>query len=70
MMGSMKILYHLSGYGSTYDEAKLSFLGESSERYSFSMMPRNVKMDIEITSYSNMVEEHGNNSVLPFKYKS
>lgn len=66
--GSMKILYHLSGYGSTYDEAKISFLGESSERYSFSMMPATLKQDMEINSYTNMVEKYGHDSILPLKY--
>lgn len=66
--GSMKILYHLSGYGSTYDEARLSFLGESSERYSFSMMPATLKQDIETNSYTSMVEKYGYDSVLPLEY--
>lgn len=66
--GSLKILYHLSGYGSTYQEAKLSFLGESSERYSFSMMPATLNNEIVTASYNEMTERYGNDSVLPLKF--
>lgn len=66
--GSLKILYHLSGYGSTYQEAKLSFLGESSERYSFSMMPVTLKSDIVVASYNKMTEKYGNDAVLPLNF--
>lgn len=65
---SLKILYHLSGYGSTYQEAKLSFLGESSERYSFSMMPATLNSDIVMDSYNKMTEKYGNDAVLPLKF--
>lgn len=65
---SRKILYHLSGYGSNYQEAKLSFLGESSERYAFSMMPITLKNSIIKSSYNDLVAQVGENNVLPIEY--
>ncbi|MCG9838320.1 YcaO-like family protein [Staphylococcus argenteus] len=35
--------YHLSGYGIHYNEALASFLGESSERYAFTLLYQNLK---------------------------
>lgn len=36
-----KINYHLSGYGTLYNETLTSFLGESSERYSYTALYTN-----------------------------
>lgn len=65
---NVKIFYHLSGYGSSYEEAKLSFLGESSERYAFSVMPATLKQDIVSASYVELVTKYGKDSVLPLEY--
>lgn len=63
-----RIIYHLSGYGSNYNEAKLSFLGESAERYSFALMPLTLNEDITVASYNQLVDKYGVNSVLPLEY--
>ncbi|WEV40753.1 YcaO-like family protein [Lactobacillus sp. ESL0681] len=65
---SLKIIPHLSGYGSTYKEARLSFLGESSERYAFSIMPMTLRNDLIFDSYKNLCKKYGQESVLPLEY--
>ncbi|RKA76452.1 hypothetical protein AFX78_03029 [Listeria monocytogenes] len=38
-----KISYHLSGYGVNFNEALVSFIGESAERYTYSLLPTIIK---------------------------
>ncbi|MEO5286243.1 YcaO-like family protein [Limosilactobacillus allomucosae] len=64
----VNILYHLSGYGSNTSEARLSFLGESSERYAFAMMPITLKKDILLSSYKELCSKYDDLSVLPLEY--
>lgn len=46
-----KMSYHLSGYGVLHNEAYSSFIGESSERYTFASIYRLLKDKVEIGSY-------------------
>lgn len=51
---STKFSYHLSGYGTKFNEAFVSFLGESAERFSFvSQIPRLTHISIK-ASYNQM----------------
>lgn len=47
------INYHLSGYGLSYNKALSAFLGESTERYSFSVLYQNIKHNIIYSDYQN-----------------
>lgn len=58
------INYHLSGYGTKYNETLSSFLGESSERYSFSLLYENIKKNVVYSSYSDIVRNYQNDLVL------
>ncbi|AWP35612.1 streptolysin associated protein SagD [Heyndrickxia coagulans] len=49
-----KINYHLSGYGTLYNETLTSFLGESSERYSYTALYTNIKKFIVKSSYEQL----------------
>lgn len=62
---SLKVNYHLSGYGQTYNEALQSFLGESTERYSFTLLYAYLKPFIIKASYSSMVKKQVNDVILP-----
>lgn len=64
----LNIQYHLSGYGSNSSESRISFLGESSERYSFAMMPITLRKDIVKASYNSLCAKYGDKHVLPLKY--
>lgn len=59
-----KMIYHLSGYGSKYNEAFASYLGESSERYSFSSFYELIKDKIIFASRKELVEKNGEDRVL------
>ena len=37
-----KMIYHLSGYGTSFNEALVSYIGESSERYTFAVGLSNI----------------------------
>ncbi|HCD3148244.1 TPA: streptolysin associated protein SagD, partial [Staphylococcus aureus] len=52
-----KVNYHLSGYGIHYNEALASFLGESSERYAFTLLYQNLKKKIIYASHAQISEQ-------------
>lgn len=60
----MKVNYHLSGYGTQYNEALTSFLGESSERYSFTLLYQNIKNIVVRSTYSDLKKDYPNELVL------
>lgn len=64
-----KVNYHLSGYGIYYNEALTSFLGESSERFAFTLLYQNLKDKILFGSHTQMVQnfENTENLVLPLE---
>lgn len=63
-----KMIYHLSGYGVNYDEALVSYIGESSERYTFASLYSVIKDKVISASYLEMVEKYGGNNVCDLKY--
>lgn len=63
-----KMIYHLSGYGTKYNEALASFVGESVERYSFTSFYRVIKDYIFIDSYKELVNKYGIDNVCSLKY--
>ncbi|HCW3604058.1 TPA: YcaO-like family protein [Staphylococcus aureus] len=62
-----KVNYHLSGYGIHYNEALASFLGESSERYAFTLLYQNLKRKIIYASHAQISEQlkNSNSLILP-----
>lgn len=62
-----KMSYHLSGYGVLHNEAYSSFIGESSERYTFASIYRLLKDKVEIGSYIDMVKKYGEDNVCDFE---
>lgn len=49
--------YHLSGYGKLYNETKMSFLGESAERFAYATQYLILKHVIVKKSYNQLIEE-------------
>lgn len=62
-----KVSYHLSGYGLLYNESNGGFIGESIERYSFSMLPAYIKNNVIIECYNNLLSKE-NITALPLEY--
>lgn len=60
---NQKMIYHLSGYGVNYNEALASYVGESSERYTFASFYNVIKAFIITNSYSQLIEIYGNDKV-------
>ncbi|GAA2868590.1 YcaO-like family protein [Lactobacillus intestinalis] len=60
----MSVNYHLSGYGTEYNEALASFLGESSERYSFTLLYKNIKNQIIHATYNDLKKKFPNDLIL------
>ncbi|MBU5487321.1 YcaO-like family protein [Clostridium sp. MSJ-8] len=65
---NQKMIYHLSGYGTTYNEAVASFLGESVERYSFASFYSIIKNYVIKDSYKSLVNKYGEDKVCNLKY--
>lgn len=61
----MDMNYHLSGYGAHYNEALVSFLGESSERYAFTVLHKNIAQFVETASYQEVITKYPNDKILP-----
>ncbi|WP_217587148.1 YcaO-like family protein [Lentibacillus saliphilus] len=51
--------YHLSGYGKLYNETRMSFLGESAERFAYASQYLGLKHLIVKKSYNDLVTEEG-----------
>lgn len=64
----IKMQYHLSGYGATFDEALRGFLGETAERYSFAVLSQFIRDRIVKKSYSYLINKFGIEYVFPFEY--
>lgn len=62
------INYHLSGYGLSYNKALSAFLGESTERYSFSVLYQNIKHNIIYSDYQNLQKKYSNCYIVPLNY--
>lgn len=60
---NQKMIYHLSGYGVNYNEAIASYLGESSERYTFASLYSVIKDFIIVSSYSELINIYGKEKV-------
>lgn len=58
-----KMVYHLNGYGTYHNEALSSFLGESSERYTFASFYRLLEERVVLASYNELVNKHGESRV-------
>ncbi len=58
-----KMIYHLSGYGITYNEAFASYIGESSERYTFASFYNVLKNFVIKDSYWGMCRKFGADQV-------
>lgn len=66
---SDEITYHLSGYGVKWNEALVSFLGESSERYSFVSFIKLIEDKIVYDSYSSLKKNLEKNEIIcPLEY--
>lgn len=63
-----KISYHLSGYGVNFNETLVSFIGESIERYAFSLLPEIIKSKVILSSYSLLNEKMTNDIICDLKY--
>jgi len=68
LIADNKMVYHLSGYGTSYDEALVSYLGESAERYTFAVFSQLVSERIIKASYLNLVGEFGRSNVCSLDY--
>lgn len=67
LMGpSSEVSYHLSGYGMSFEECIVKYIGEGIERYSLLVASEIFKDEIVYASYSQL-EKRGEN-VIPFKY--
>lgn len=67
-MKSPKIVYHLSGYGASFDESLVSYVGESSERYSYTLTKKTLENNIVKLSYFELKEKFARDLVVPLKY--
>ncbi|MBF2672061.1 YcaO-like family protein [Listeria seeligeri] len=63
-----KISYHLSGYGVNFNEALVSFIGESAERYTYSLLSTIIKEKIIFKSYKQLREEYKSDLVCELDY--
>ncbi|EOT25568.1 YcaO-like family protein [Enterococcus faecium] len=63
-----KISYHLSGYGINFSETLVSFLGESAERYTYSLLPTIIKDKVIFCSYNKIKREQEADLVCELKY--
>lgn len=63
-----KISYHLSGYGINFNETLVSFLGESAERYTYSLLPTILKDKVIFCSYNKIKYERKEDLVCELKY--
>ncbi|EBH4175246.1 listeriolysin S biosynthesis protein LlsD [Listeria monocytogenes] len=63
-----KISYHLSGYGVNFNEALVSFIGESAERYTYSLLPTIIKDRIIFRSYEEMTKGYKTDLICELKY--
>lgn len=61
----LDVQYHISGYGSFYEEAMIKYMGESIERYASIIGPRLVDHRIEYGSYNAMKKK---GKVMDLKY--
>lgn len=62
-----KMNYHLSGYGTSFNEALVSYIGESSERYTFASFYNIIKDYIITRSYNEMCVAFGEDNVCPLE---
>ncbi|WP_167630003.1 YcaO-like family protein [Listeria valentina] len=51
-----EVSYHLSGYGLLRNEAEASFIGESIERYSYSLLPASICANAVLSSYKKLYD--------------
>lgn len=63
-----KIVYHLSGYGALFNESYISFLGESTERYSYALSKVLLKTNVIKESYNDLKSKYSSDDILPLKY--
>ncbi|MCO6544096.1 MAG: YcaO-like family protein [Lactobacillus sp.] len=63
-----KIIYHLSGYGASFVESLVSFVGESSERYAYTLTKKTLEKNIVKLSYFELKKKFANDLVVPLKY--
>lgn len=63
-----KISYHLSGYGTNFNETLVSFIGESAERYTYSLLPTIIKDKIIFCSYNKIKHKRKEDLVCELKY--
>lgn len=61
----LNIQYHISGYGSFYEEAMIKYIGESIERYASIVGPRLAEDRVVFGSYNEMKKK---GKVMPIKY--
>jgi thiazole/oxazole-forming peptide maturase SagD family component len=61
----LEMQYHLSGYGTFYEEALIRLVGEAIERYSLMVGQRLLQHRIHYTSYDEIVKR---GKVVPFEY--
>ncbi len=61
---NVKFDYHLSGYGRTVEEANISLMGESTERFAFVSQLKQYKM--HFSSYNELQKQ--NRNILDFEY--
>jgi len=61
----LDLQYHLSGYGTFYEEALIRLVGEAIERYSLLMAARTMADQIEYASYTEISKT---GRVVPFEY--
>lgn len=63
-----KISYHLSGYGILKNETFLRFLGESTERYSFTSISSSIKSRLIKASYNEIRDKFPKCNIIPKEY--
>ncbi|MBO0439637.1 YcaO-like family protein [Candidatus Enterococcus ikei] len=63
-----KISYHLSGYGVNFNETLVSFLGESAERYTYSLLPAIIKDRVVFSSYEKLRQEYKRDLICELQY--
>jgi thiazole/oxazole-forming peptide maturase SagD family component len=63
---SIDVQYHLSGYGTSYEECIIKFIGEGIERYALMVAPTVLEDEIIYTTY-RQIERQGED-VIPFEY--
>lgn len=63
-----KVVYHLSGYGKTFNESLVSYIGESSERYAYALSKVLLESRIEYASYDEMKNSHPDDIIVSLDY--